>query len=74
MSILNMNKYYTNKINNDIVCKKLDITLTNHMENIIISNNGNDQSHIDSKMKEDLSAKPRHLIQVVNRQIGRAHV
>lgn len=70
MSTLNMNKNYTNIINNGIVCKKLDITLTNRMENIIISNNDKDKSNIGSKMKEDLSAKPRHLIQVVNRRTG----
>ena len=40
------------------------------MENIIISNNDKDKSHISRKMKEDLSAKPRHLIQVVNRRTG----
>jgi len=44
--------------------------LTNHMENIIISNNDKDKSNISRQMKEDLSAKPRHLIQVVNRRTG----
>ena len=40
------------------------------MENIIISNNDKDKSNISRQMKEDLSAKPRHLIQVVNRRTG----
>ena len=40
------------------------------MENIIIRNNDKDKSNISLQMKEDLAAKPRHLIQVVNRRTG----
>ena len=70
MSIINMNKNYTNMIINDTVCQIIDNTLTNTMENIIIRNNDTDKSKNSLKMKEDLSAKPRHLIQVVNRRTG----
>ena len=40
------------------------------MENIIINNNKTDNIQNGYKVKEDLSAKPRHLIQVVNRRTG----
>ena len=40
------------------------------MENMIIENNGTEKSTNGLQMKEDLSAKPRHLIQVVNRRTG----
>ena len=40
------------------------------MENMIIENNGTEKSTSGLQMKEDLSAKPRHLIQVVNRRTG----
>ena len=40
------------------------------MENTIIDNNDTEKSTNISQMKEDLSAKPRHLIQVVNRRTG----
>ena len=40
------------------------------MENIIIDNNENKKSTNGLQTKEDLSAKPRHLIQVVNRRTG----
>jgi len=65
-----MNKNYTNTINNDTVRQIIDNTLTNAMENIIIRNNDKDKSKIGLQMKEDLAAKPRHLIQVVNRRTG----
>ena len=65
-----MNKNYTNVIINDTVCQIIDNTLTNAMENIIIRNNDKDKSKIGLQMKEDLAAKPRHLIQVVNRRTG----
>ena len=40
------------------------------MESIIIDNNDSEKSINGLQMKEDLSAKPRHLIQVVNRRTG----
>ena len=40
------------------------------MENTIIDNNDTEKSTNGLQMKEDLSAKPRHLIQVVNRRTG----
>ena len=40
------------------------------MESIIIDNNESKKSTNGLQMKEDLSAKPRHLIQVVNRRTG----
>ena len=40
------------------------------MESIIINNNDKEKSTNGLHMKEDLSAKPRHLIQVVNRRTG----
>ena len=61
-----MNKNYTNIKNNGTVWQIIDNTLTNTMENIIIRNNDKGKSNISSQMKEDLAAKPRHLIQVVN--------
>ena len=70
MSMKKMNKNYTNHKNNDIVCWKLDITLTKTMESIIIDNKDTEKSRNNLQMKEDLSAKPRHLIQVVNRRTG----
>ena len=70
MSTNNMNKNYTNMIKDVIVCSKLDKTLTKTMESIIIKNNDKEKSTNGLKMKEDLSAKPRHLIQVVNRRTG----
>ena len=70
MSIINMNKNYTNIKNDGTVCQIIDNTLTNTMENIIIRNNDKGKYKIRSKMKEDLAAKPRHLIQVVNRRTG----
>ena len=74
MSMIKMNKNYTNVIFNDTVCQIIDNTLTNAMENIIIRNNDydndKDKSKIGLQMKEDLAAKPRHLIQVVNRRTG----
>ena len=63
MSIRKMNKNYTNVIFDDTVCKIIDNTLTNAMENIIIRNNDKDKSKIGLQMKEDLAAKHRHLIQ-----------
>ena len=65
-----MNKNYTNMIIDGTVCQIIDNTLTNAMENIIIKNNDKDKSKIRLQMKEDLAAKPRHLIQVVNRRTG----
>ncbi len=65
-----MNKYYTKISYSVIVCKIVDITLTRLMKNMIINNNDKDKSKIGLQMKEDLSAKPRHLIQVVNRRTG----
>jgi DNA-binding transcriptional MerR regulator len=70
MSIIKMNKNYTNVIFNGTVCQIIDNTLTNAMENIIIRNNDKDKFKIRLRMKEDLAAKPRHLIQVVNRRTG----
>ena len=46
------------------------MTLTNNMNNTIISNNVSAKTKYGSQMKEDLSSKPRHLIQVVNRRTG----
>ena len=40
------------------------------MESIIIDNKDTEKSRNNLQMKEDLSAKPRHLIQVVNRRTG----
>ena len=40
------------------------------MESIIIDNNESEKPTNGLQMKEDLSAKPRHLIQVVNRRTG----
>ena len=68
--MIKMNKNYTNIIINGTVCQIIDNTLTNAMENIIIRNNDKDKSQIRLQMKEDLAAKPRHLIQVVNRRTG----
>ena len=48
----------------------MDITLTKDMNNTIIDNNDGNKSQYKLNMKEDLSAKPRHLIQVVNRRTG----
>ena len=42
MSTIKMNKNYTNMIINGTVCKIIDNTLTNAMENIIIKNNDKD--------------------------------
>ena len=65
-----MNKMYTNISNNDTVRIILDKGLTKTMDKAIISNNIEEKSLNISQMKEDLSAKPRHLIQVVNRRTG----
>ena len=70
MSTNNMNKNYTNSLKGVIVCQKLDKTLTKTMESIIIDNNESEKPTNSLQMKEDLSAKPRHLIQVVNRRTG----
>ena len=70
MSIKKANKIYTNGLNNDIVRLIIDKRLTKDMDKAIIRNNDRGTSLNISQMKEDLSAKPRHLIQVVNRRTG----
>ena len=70
MSIKKMNKKCTIKEKSVNVCLILDKTLTNGMENIIINNSKTAKLQNGCNMKEDLSAKPRHLIQVVNRRTG----
>ena len=70
MSIKKVNKIYTNRLNNDIVRLIIDKRLTKTMDKAIINNNNKGMSLNISQMKEDLSAKPRHLIQVVNRRTG----
>ena len=40
------------------------------MNNTIIENNDANKPLYELEMKEDLSAKPRHMIQVVNRRTG----
>ena len=54
MSIIKMNKNYTNMIFDDTVCQIIDNTLTNAMENIIIKNNDKDKSKIRLQMKSAL--------------------
>jgi hypothetical protein len=68
MSIKKMNKIYTNRLNSDTVRLIVDKGLTKTMDKAIINNNIREKSLNISQMKEDLSAKPRHLIQVVNRR------
>ena len=70
MSTIKVNKIYTNRLNSDIVRLIIDKRLTKTMDKAIIGNNNKGMSLNISQMKEDLSAKPRHLIQVVNRRTG----